>query len=265
MLNGLSFVNIELSSKCNKNCWMCGRRKYSAEYQDDHFNQFIDLNLLNLIKKQIPTEIPVAFHSNGEPTLHPELGSCLKMFENNIRVLDTNGKMLIEKADQIINNLETITISIFEKDPEWLQQWEILKEFIKIKGERKPRIILRCLGNIEKERMDLYESTGLLIAKRILHSPKGSFNYQNKVTIPEIGICLEVLSKLVIDVNGNVRSCVRFDPNGEFIIGNIKNQTLDQIWNSEERKKLIKLHVDGQRDQIKFCSKCQYWGCPTGN
>lgn len=32
--NGLSMVNVELTSRCNKNCWMCGRRKIDREYPE---------------------------------------------------------------------------------------------------------------------------------------------------------------------------------------------------------------------------------------
>ncbi len=33
-LNGLGTINIELTSRCNKNCWMCGRRKVDREYPE---------------------------------------------------------------------------------------------------------------------------------------------------------------------------------------------------------------------------------------
>jgi hypothetical protein len=32
-LNGLYCVHLELTSRCNKNCWMCGKRKVDRECQ----------------------------------------------------------------------------------------------------------------------------------------------------------------------------------------------------------------------------------------
>jgi len=32
--NGLTTVNVELTTMCNKNCWMCGRRKIDKEYPE---------------------------------------------------------------------------------------------------------------------------------------------------------------------------------------------------------------------------------------
>ena len=32
--NGLAVVNVELTSRCNKDCWMCGRRKVDREYPE---------------------------------------------------------------------------------------------------------------------------------------------------------------------------------------------------------------------------------------
>ena len=33
-LSGLSNINIELTNRCNKNCWMCGRRKVERDFSE---------------------------------------------------------------------------------------------------------------------------------------------------------------------------------------------------------------------------------------
>ena len=33
-LSGLCNVNVELTSRCNKDCWMCGRRKVERGYPE---------------------------------------------------------------------------------------------------------------------------------------------------------------------------------------------------------------------------------------
>ena len=241
---------------------MCGRRKIEREYPELVDWGDMDYELAEKIAKQIPENIVVQFHNNGEPLLYPRLGDALRLFTKTIRCFDTNGKLLMEKAEEIIDNLETLTISTFENDPEHLEQWLTLRQFMQLKGARKPNVIARRLGNVPHS----YEVLGIHChADRVFHSPMGSFNYQKKVTIPEIGICWEALHHLSIDRQGKVSMCVRFDPKGEGIIGDANTQSLTEIWNGNQRKEWLTLHIGGKRQEIPICSRCDYWGIPISS
>ena len=260
--DGLGYINIELTSRCNAKCWMCGRRKTEREHPELCNFGDMDFNLVKRIASQLPKRIVTAMHFNGCPLLYPKLGEALFLFKNQTRVLDTNAILLVKKADDIINNLDTITISVIENDPIGDAQFETVKEFIKIKGNRKPRIIYRLLGKIDKaERW--YKLPGI-IATRTLHHPMGSYSYEKRVITPEIGICLEMLGHLVIDRYGDVYPCVRYNLFRENILGNVKVDKLVDIWNGKKRQALLQKHIDGKRNEIPFCNKCQFWGCPIG-
>ena len=262
-LNGLGNINIELTSRCNKSCWMCGRRKVekempelALEYSD------IDFDLLKSIARQLPPNIVVQLHNNGESLLYPEFGNAVRLFNKQITNVVTNGKLLVEKADEIIDNLDTLAISIVENDPEADDQYTIIEKFLKIKGNKKPFPSLRINGLVKIER---YKKLGLIMATRILHSPLGSFNYKKNPTIPEIGICLDFLNHLSINNKGEVSICVRYDPKGLGIIGNAKEQSLKEIWNSPKRMKWLEYHRQGRRDKVPLCSYCHFWGVPNGS
>ncbi|MFH2011571.1 MAG: radical SAM/SPASM domain-containing protein [Pseudomonadota bacterium] len=260
--NGLYCIHLELTSRCNKNCWMCGRRKIDREYPEIAMNYGdMDYELVKKIAEQLPEGIVVQFHNNGEPLLYPRFGEAVGLFKNQIKCVDTNAKLLVEKADEVIDNLDTITISVIEKDPDSDEQYEIVKRFIEIKGNRKPNIIYRCLGKVNTERWHKLDG---IIATRILHNPLGSFKYQKKPTVPEIGICLEILNHMAINRLGEVSICVRFDPKRLGVIGDANTTSLINIWNGSKRKEWIKHHVEGNRDKIPLCSYCDYWGVPTG-
>lgn len=260
---GLTTVNIELTNACNKKCFMCGRRKAERDFPELYakYNQSIDFGLLENIYSQLPEGIVVQFHNNGEPLLYPKLGEALRLFATSIRCFNTNGKLLVHKADEIIDNMETLTVSIIENDPEGEEQYESIKAFLKLKQSRPPYMVYRLLGNIDARK---YSELGGLICTRILHSPMGSFNYSRVVTKPEIGICLDLLNHCAIDVNGNVSICVRFDPEGHGILGNIKDSPLYVLWNSTKRLNLIQEHIKGNRGANKLCEKCHFYGVPTG-
>jgi radical SAM protein with 4Fe4S-binding SPASM domain len=260
--NGLAVVNVELTNRCNKDCWMCGRRKVDRDYPEIALNYGdMDFELVKSIAEQLPDNIVVQLHNNGDPLVYPRFKEAAQLFKRQIRCTDTNGILLVERADDIIGNLETLTISTFEKDKDAEAQYKLIEEFLKIKGTRKPNVIIRCLGDMDVEK---YRKFGCTIATRILHNPMGSFKYTKNPTVPEIGICLDLLNHMVIRRDGKVSICVRFDPKGVGIIGDCTKTPLADIWNSPRRREWIEQHIAGQRKNVPLCSTCEFWGVPTG-
>lgn len=261
--NGLYCIHLELTSRCNKNCWMCGRRKIDCEYPEITMNYGdMDFSLVENISRQVPDNIVVQFHNNGDPFLYPRLGEALRLFKRQIKCLDTNGKLLVEKAQEVIGLLDTLTVSVIENDPEADDQYETVRKFLLIKGERKPLMVYRLLGQVKDS--GRWEDLGGVIVRRILHNPLGSFQYSHKPAIPEIGMCVEILNHMAINRFGKVSSCVRFDPKELGVLGNANETALADIWNSEKRRQWIDLHKQGKRIEIPLCSKCHYWGIPRG-
>lgn len=258
---GLTTVNVELTSLCNKNCWMCGRRKTERDYPElvlKYGN--MDFELVKSIAKQLPEGIVVQLHNNGEPLVYPRFGDAVKLFNKQITNIVTNGKLLVEKADEIIGNLDTLAISVFENDSEAEEQYKIMEEFFKLKGNQKPNVIIRLNGDVDQTR---YEKFEVPFAKRAIHAAMGSFNYKKDPIIPEIGICLDFLNHLAINKDGDVSICVRFDPKRLGVLGNLKEKNLEEIWNSKNRLEWLEYHKQGRRDKIPLCSYCHFWGVPT--
>lgn len=262
-LNGLYCIHLELTSRCNKDCWMCGRRKIDREYPDIAMNYGdMAFSLVKKIAQQVPNDIVVQFHNNGDSLMYPHLGEAIQLFTKQIKCLDTNGKLLLEKASEIIGHLDTLTISVIENDPEADAQYEAVKKFLVLKGSKKPLMVYRLLGQVKDPAR--WEALGGVIARRILHNPLGSFQYSRKPTVPEIGMCVEILNHMAISRLGKVSACVRFDPQGLGVLGDANTTPLIDIWNSAKRRQWIELHKQGKRQEIPFCSKCDYWGVPTG-
>ena len=263
-LFGLSNVNIELTSRCNKSCWMCGRRRIERDFPELALSYSdIDFSLLSSISKQLPENIVVQLHNNGEPLLYENFGKAVNLFRKQITSIDTNGKLLIEKFSEIVDNLDTLAISIIEDDDEAFEQLEIIKEFLKRKKERKPFILLRLNGNVN---VNNYKELGLSMSSRIIHHSLGSFNYKRYApTIPEIGICLDFLHHMAINTKGEVSICVRFDPKRVGVIGDAKEDSLSTIWNSEKRLKWLEYHKTGRRERVPLCSYCHFWGVSSSN
>jgi len=264
-LTGLCNINIELTNRCNKKCWICGRRKREKNYPEliQEYGD-MDFGLIVKIAKQLPSGIVVQLHNNGESLLYPRFGSALKLFSGQITNIVSNGKLLLEKANQIIGHLDTLAISIIQNDSriESGKQYSIIRRFLRKKGNRKPLTILRLVGEVDERK---YQKFGLIMIKRNLHSPMGSFNYERREPIiPEIGVCLDFLHHLAIDRKGEVSICVRFDPNRLGVIGNVNTESLEAIWNSPKRFEWKAFHKYGRRDKVPLCSYCDFWGVPVG-
>ena len=257
-----SHLNVELSSKCNKSCSMCGRRKMEREHPELCDWGFMDFEMVRAIARQVPNKTIVQLHNNGEPTLYPYLDSALAQFKHCFRQFNTNGKLIVEKANEIIENMDVLTISVVENDPEADEQYETVKEFLSIKGSRKPGLVYRLLGRVSEETR--WRELPGKVAKRVLHAPGGSYDYEKEVTIPEIGVCLDLLTHLSIDRYGNISLCVRFDPKRHLIIGNVRQISLFDAFRSPKRMKYIEKHLEQKRDECPGCNECHYYGCPRG-
>jgi hypothetical protein len=64
--DGLYCVHLELTRVCNKECWMCGRRKVDRDYPEIAMNYgHMDFDLVKKIAAQVPKHVVVQFHNNG--------------------------------------------------------------------------------------------------------------------------------------------------------------------------------------------------------
>ena len=262
MLNSLSQINIELTQACDKRnlCAFCGHQKpeihFAAMYKPMQFE------LLQKIAAQIPQGIIVQFHRDGEPTAYKRLGDALKLFPQNITSIVTHGENLVKKASEIIGNCTSLTVSAFKGDPDGQLQYDVVKEFLFIKGEQRPIVNIKIVG--ETPKID-YATLGVPLIHRVLHVPKGDVKYAKRnPTIPEVGICLDFLSHPSVDWRGFLFICNRLDPTDAGFLGDLKVESLDALWNGTKRAEWLEAHKRGRRDLASpLCKDCLFWGVPT--
>lgn len=262
-MNGLQSINIELTSRCNKACDMCGRRKRDREKADQVYGD-MPFSMVKYLAEQIPSGIFVQFHINGEPLLYPKLRGAIYQFKHCYTGLDTNGKLLLKRS-KTLALLDTLTISIIQDDKEADEQYQIVCDYL-VKVKKKPLIVFRLLGEVDPLLIECYEllakEHGCIIANRVLHSPDGSFDYEKPPVTPEVGFCLEAVHKLAIDRFGNISPCVRYDVDKINVLGNVSEMLLTEIWHGEKRREFVKAHITGNRNVTELCAKCDYWGIP---
>jgi radical SAM protein with 4Fe4S-binding SPASM domain len=270
---GISTINIELTSRCNKRCHMCGRRKlekinpdYESTLGDMEWNTFAK------IVEQIEAGMVVQLHWNGEPTLSDFLFAtsyAIKLM-GAFPCMDTNGLLLGEKA-YALKHFYSITVSVIQGDSQenYNRQIEQIKIFMRIKRnscyftDSPQKLNIRALGEIPPSFYQFAGEYGIDIIPRIFHAPEMSRDYQRQVTMPEIGVCLDLLHHPAIDRHGNLFPCVRFNPEGLNCLGNVNDYRIEDLLSGKIRMEMIRKHFEGRRNEVPLCDTCHYWGLPT--
>lgn len=263
-ISGLSQLNVELTSRCSKEtkCFMCGHQ--SAEINPRLQFGDMDFALIESIERQIDAGVIVSLHRDGDSVDYPRLGDALRVFKKHPVSLVTHGERLAEKADEIIDNCTTVTVSIIPNDPDKSMQYNSILDFLNKKGERRPQVQLKAVGNLNKDELFYFKQLGLPIIGRSLHNKRGNWTYQNEPPIPEIRVCLDFLGKPTIDWRGRLFICNRLDTSDAGLLGDLNVQTLDELWNGDKRKAMLQAHLKGRRQEANsLCATCNYWGIPA--
>lgn len=255
-------LNIELSSRCDRKtiCGFCGHqdRKTNPNLQ---FGD-MDFQLLLSIASQVPKDAIISFHRDGDPLVYKYLWSALQMFKHHPVSIVTHGEALGERAEEIIGNCTTVTVSVIPNDKDRELQLASVAAFLWKKGDKPPQVQFKCVGNVED--LTPYESFGLPIISRSLHNKRVNQNYQRDPPIPEIRVCLDFLHRPTIDWRGRVFCCNRLDTTDAGLIGDLTKNTLEEVWNGPIRRQMLTAHISGHREQANsLCASCKFWGIPT--
>lgn len=257
-LAGLSQLNVELTSRCHRQtlCAFC----FHQASPDLKFGD-MPLSLVRDIRRQIPSGIVAQFHRDGDPLTYPHLREALDIFDGCIRSIVTHGETLAAQADELIERCESVTVSVFSPDPDADIQYESVREFLAEKGDRLPRVLIKVVGEANVSR---YEALGLPIMRRRLHTATNGKYVKSVPMMPEHGVCTDFLSKPAISWEGLVYQCVRFDDTDAGYLGNLAEQSLEDIWNGPRRQAWLAAHVQGRRDLASpRCASCTYYGVPV--
>lgn len=243
------WLNIELTSRCNRACSFCGRAK---KREQGWKIGDIDIELLRHIIDQFPGSI-IQFHRDGEPLLYDKLSEVSVICHNHVTNIVSNGLLLWERH-QDIKGFDTVCISVIDDNPE---QFEVIKRFHE--NCMKPRLLIKFLGDYYNPE---FEKMGLQTTRRRIHNPSGDWHYQkeDKPVIPELFVCQDFLMKPSVDWQGDFYICNRFDPERLGKLGNLKDSSLESLWYGEQRLGWLNKHLQGKRADIPLCENCQFWG-----
>lgn len=276
-------IYVEITNICNLSCKFCPKTSRSP--------QFMPLDMFQSLLLQINGRAKhLYFHVMGEPLLHPELGSFLDLaavhgyrvnITTNGTLIDSASEWLIEKpalrqvnfslhsfeASQAKYSMDSYLDKIFEfisnsnkknRIAICLRLWNIEDS-----GKKNKRYILDRLQKefaVDNAVLDnqITSVMGFKLKENVFLNKASRFDWP-KIGGEDIGAqgsCYGLRDQLAILVDGSVVPCC-LDAEGSMNLGNIREETLEEILN-KPRAKAISSGFSQGRVVEQLCKKCSY-------
>ncbi len=270
-------ISLELTNACNARCVMCPR---------DQMNRKIGTMGMEVVEKvcrdayKKPLQ-KINLFGFGESLLHPRLIGMVKYMKKTLPGvelnLSTNAQLLNDDlaADLLGSGIDRINIDIDGVTKETYEQvrkqlnFETVTANIRSLIDRRNKLHARTRVSVTIIEMDLtkaeivpFQRTWNGIADMVYvnhyNTWTGIFPDRNtrevkvsRFTFP----CKNPWREMIVNYNGTIAFCC-MDFNATVIVGNIMEQTVEEIWRGGKMEQLRQLHLEGRYHEIPICSRC---------
>jgi radical SAM protein with 4Fe4S-binding SPASM domain len=217
----------------------------------------------------------------GESLLHPHLIDIIKYVKKSLPDvelnLSTNGQLLDDElsSELLVSGIDKINIDIDGVTKETYESVRKQLKFEKVSSnighliDKRNKLHAHVEVSVTIIEMDLTKAeiepfqrlwTGIADIVYVNHyntwtgilpdrnTPKVDMN---KFAFP----CKNPWREMIVNYNGNIAFCC-MDFNSTIVLGNIMEQTIEEIWRSEKMEKLRQLHLQGRYNEIPICGAC---------
>lgn len=268
-------IYIEITNKCNLNCTFCSEVKRKKE-------KITLENFEEIIKKINNYTDYIYLHVKGEPLLHPEIDKILDIAEKyNLKVnLTTNGTLFPNVIDKIKdkkalhkinfslhseNNYKNYLENIFENVKKLstdtvaiYRLWTLNNNELDKKSQEIVEKIKNFYNLDEKTYKNLKTKNNIKISSTIYVDKDNEFTWPDNIEneLSPLGYCHALKTHIAILVDGTVVPCC-LDSNASIPLGNIYDNTLEEIINNERYKNLQK-SFQNRKPCESLCRRCTF-------
>lgn len=271
-------LNVELNRTCNYSCIMCPRTVLKIRNSENK-EALMDVGLYKKIIDEASKNNLHALEVSlfGEPCLRKDLPELLS-YARRKGILDirmhTNGALLSENISKKLleAGLTFIQISLDANSKEVYEKirvggdFKTVKKnclnFIKLKNSRRLSypIVKVSFIRMEDNKKEIKEFIEFWKNKVNYISIQENIDFknllqENKRAINSNFVCPQLFQRLVVQWDGTVTPCC-VDANNTLKLGNIKENSLKEIWNSKKLKAIRELHLSFNYHKIPVCSVC---------
>lgn len=266
-------VWVEPTNNCNLRCISCANRLIKDEEKG-----FMDFNLFKKIIDQLSGySHEIYLYMAGEPLLHPKITemidyvkkySLLVNINTNVYVLDKSmsKKILATKLDKITFSIDSLDKDAYEKNRINAKFDNVIKNIVTFlelrkKQKNKMEVFLRLSELYVKDTKKSNLIKNSLLKYNISITIHHTHDWCGKIRLPiyfsrkNYVHCFHTYAGLAIQWNGNVVPCCR-DFLGEYSLGNVNEEPINEIWNNKKMRKLRKMLVHKRYKEIPLCRNC---------
>lgn len=277
-------IILDITNVCNLECIHCPHRKIKKRL--GYKPTFLKWGLYTKIVDEVSKNKILLFRhaSDGESLLHPRfLDMIAYAKEHGIKPLNltTNGLSLDEKTakallklgiDIIDVSLDAFTKKTYEKIRRGSNYNRVLcnvHNFLywreKINPQTKFMVSIvdqpAARGEI-KAFVDYWEPLVDRVLVRRFHSVAGLLKKKGTIGEKSGAVkrwpCPQLWKRVTITEEGLIRFCAE-DWYNKTAIGDIRKQSIREVWQGKEYRRLRKIHLTGEYSAIPICSKCNDW------
>lgn len=230
-------IEIETINRCNGKCSFCPVNIYQEQRVYAKMTEEIFKKIIGELES-INYQGTIALFSNNEPFLDDRIIEWNKYMRSKLPkayiYLYTNGSLLdIEKLEELLPVMDRMVIDNYE-----------------MKKEKILEITTWCSTNALGKKVEILNRK----QDEILSSRGGQAPNKNDVkTINEK--CFYPFQQLIIRPDGKISLCCN-DALGKYTLGDVNNNSLTEIWNSEEYKTIRREMKKNGRKNLLLCNKC---------
>lgn len=265
---------VETTAKCNLYCPMCPRETHLQPKED-----MADEIFARLVRESGRTAEHMMLIGLGEPFLDRKIFDRIEYCDRHriSTLLSTNGTLLDENASARLleTPLEHITLSFdgatkesfeyYRKGARFERVRDNFVRFARMKHERGAKVqIVVQMVRLEKNAGEVDDFVRFWSQVPGVDQVRVKEDETNLLQ-PEAGHAGDDWKHpchylwrgpMYVKQNGDVYPCCQSYMLDGAPVGNIGEQALDGIWNSEAMQRMRRLHVAGRAGEIDICSRC---------
>jgi len=280
-------VYVTPTNACNYRCGICARTKTMKKVG------FMDIELFKKIIDELPVGVKQLYlFKQGESTLHPKISEMMRYIKDkrpDIQLkLNTNGSRLTTSLmKNMVRCIDILTVSMWSVRPETYYKLHgrdnltkvvnNLKELISLREKEGSKMTIwidyvKQKGNnaeSEEEVIDFFKHNGCKGITIVFYwaynflgfGKEGHLEINGALPYREFPLCIYPWDSFTVTWDGEVSYCM-VEPREETLLGDMKTQSFESIWNNKKYIQFRKLLVEKRFDELEkhkiFCKYCPF-------
>ena len=265
-------IQVEGYNVCNLKCKMCPYELMSRKKEKMSFEFY--KRVIDLAENFGIRNVELNFYN--EPLLDDLLierilyakakGMNVALSTNGVLLTDEKISMLLEAQPDVITiSFDGATKETYEKIRRGGNFEKVKENIIKLVNERNRRksktkiTITYTVVEDNFNEIDLFEKSWINIVDEINFWEADERRGKPLIATTYSYPCYRLLyeGRLIVLSNGKVALCCK-DYDGKYSIGDLNNQSIEDIWNSKKFRWIKNLHYKGEGYKIELCKNCEY-------